>query len=118
MTDHTLDGLVLERLYQTILSRKGGNINESHTAKLFAKGRRKICQKFGEEAVEVVIAALDETNQDVIDESSDVLYHLLVLWAELGIKPEDVWAELQSRVGTSGIEEKNNRPLADKTHGL
>lgn len=110
MTAQIVDGLVLERLYQTILSRKGGNPKESHTAKLLHKGRKKICKKFGEEAVEVVIAALAETKKDVVSESSDVLYHLLVLWAEMGIKPEDVWAELQSRVGTSGIEEKNSRP--------
>lgn len=113
MTEHSLDGLVLERLYETILSRQGGNPRESHTAKLLKKGRKKICKKFGEEAVEVVIAALAETKKDVVSESSDVLYHLLVLWAEMGIKPEDVWAELQSRVGTSGIEEKNSRPVED-----
>lgn len=113
MSEVALNGEILERLYQTILSRKGGNPRESHTAKLFHRGRRKICKKFGEEAVEVVIAALDEGKQEVISESSDVLYHLLVLWAEVGVKPEEVWAELQSRVGTSGIEEKRNRPKED-----
>ena len=113
MSNATPNGQILEQLYQTIESRKGGNPRESHTAKLFAKGRGKICKKFGEEAVEVVIAALDETKKDVISESSDVLYHLLVLWAEMGIKPEEVWDELQSRVGTSGIEEKANRPQED-----
>lgn len=105
--------MILEDLYRTIESRKGGNPRESHTAKLFGKGRRKICKKFGEEAVEVVVAALGETREDVVTESSDTLYHLLVLWAEMDIKPEEVWAELQSRVGTSGIEEKKNRPADD-----
>ena len=109
MENSRVNGLVLEELYQTIVSRSGGNPKESHTAKLFHKGRNKICKKFGEEAVEVVIAALAETPKDVVSESSDVLYHLLVLWAEVGVTPDQVWEELQSRVGTSGIEEKRNR---------
>ncbi len=113
MTTHPSFRHVLDELYQVIESRKGGNPRESHTAKLFKKGRNKICKKFGEEAVEVVIAALAETRKDVISESSDTLYHLLVLWAEMGIKPEEVWTELQSRVGTSGIQEKNSRPTED-----
>lgn len=113
MSQKPLTGEVLEALYATIESRKGGNPKESHTAKLFKKGRNKICKKFGEEAVEVVVAALGEGKADVISESSDVLYHLLVLWSEMGIKPEQVWAELQSRVGTSGIDEKNSRPSDD-----
>lgn len=104
---------VLEDLYQTIKSRKGGDHKKSHTAKLFKKGRTKICKKFGEEAVEVVVAALSQARHDVINESSDALYHLLVLWAEMGIEPDEVWAELQSRVGISGIVEKNSRPKED-----
>ena len=104
---------ILDDLYQTIESRKGGNPKESHTAKLFQKGRNKICKKFGEEAVEVVVAALGESRAEVISESSDTLYHLLILWAEMGIEPQEVWAELQDRVGVSGIEEKQNRPKED-----
>jgi len=104
---------VLETLYRTIKNRKGGDPNKSHTAKLFSKGRPQICKKFGEEAVEVVVAALGETRDDVISESSDALYHLLVLWAEMGIRPEQVWDELEGRVGTSGIDEKKNRTKDD-----
>lgn len=110
MTSTPENAHILAELYDVILSRKGGNPRESHTARLFSKGRNKICKKFGEEAVEVVVAALGETRSDVISESSDTLYHLLILWAEMGIRPEEVWAELESRVGTSGIEEKNSRP--------
>jgi phosphoribosyl-ATP pyrophosphohydrolase len=104
---------ILDQLYETIESRKGGNPKESHTAKLFHKGRNKICKKFGEEAVEVVVAALGESRDNVVSESSDTLYHLLVLWAEMGIKPEEVWQELGGRVGISGVEEKRNRPKDD-----
>ena len=104
---------ILEDLYRTIESRKGGNPETSHTAGLFHKGRNKICKKFGEEAVEVIVAALGESHEDVVNESSDALYHLLVLWAEVGIRPDEVWAELQGRVGISGIDEKNSRPKDD-----
>ncbi|PJI37537.1 phosphoribosyl-ATP diphosphatase [Ferrovibrio sp.] len=101
----------LERLYETIKSRKGGDPAVSHTAKLFAKGRAKIAQKMGEEAVELAIAAVSETREEVISESADLVFHLLVLWAELGVTVEDVRAELRRREGQSGIEEKKARQL-------
>ena len=100
---------VLERLYATIESRRGADPKSSWTAKLFAKGRPKIAQKFGEEAVEVNIAALAEGPDEVAAESADLLYHLLVLWADTGVKPADVWAKQTEREGTSGIEEKAGR---------
>lgn len=101
----------LERLYETIKSRKGGDPAVSHTAKLFAKGRAKIAQKMGEEAVELAIAAVAETRDEVISESADLVFHLLVLWAECGVTIEDVRAELRRREGLSGIEEKKARQL-------
>ena len=100
---------VLDRLFEVIEARKGADADSSYTAKLFAKGRPKIAQKVGEEGVETVIAALAETPADVINESADLLYHLLVLWADCDINPEDVWAELQKREGISGISEKASR---------
>ena len=101
----------LERLYETIRSRKGGDPAVSHTAKLFAKGRAKIAQKMGEEAVELAIAAVSETREAVVSESADLVFHLLVLWAEMGVTIEDVRAELRRREGQSGIEEKKARQL-------
>lgn len=101
---------VLDKLYDVIASRKGADPSESYTAKLFSKGPKKICEKVSEEATETIIAALAEGPEKVTTESADVLYHLLVLWAEMGIKPEEVWAELERREGLSGIEEKNSRP--------
>ena len=65
--------------------------------------------KIGEEATEVIGAALRETPDHLISESADLLYHLLVLWAEQGIHPEDVVEELQSRAGRAGVEEKKSR---------
>ena len=99
---------VLERLFAVIESRKGADASSSYTAKLFDAGMAEISRKVGEEAVETITAALSDP-KNVTAESADRLYHLLVLWAEAGIKPEDVWAELEKREGTSGIDEKNLR---------
>ena len=107
--DDTLGRDVLERLYRVIESRRGANPETSHTAKLFSKGTDKIAQKLGEEAVETVIEAVRGKPKKVIAESADLLYHLLVLWADRGILPAEVWAELVRRDGMSGIAEKNGR---------
>ncbi len=103
------DSHVLDQLYGVIASRKGADPETSYTAKLFAKGPRKIAQKLGEEAVETVIAALAEGPDKVASESADLLYHLLVLWAEAGVAPDQVWAELARRQGISGVDEKKSR---------
>jgi phosphoribosyl-ATP pyrophosphohydrolase len=102
-------GRVLDDLFETLKGRRGTDPEKSYTAKLFARGKGKIAQKLGEEAVETVIAALSETPHRVIGESADLLYHLLVLWAECDIEPYQVWNELENRIGTSGIEEKKSR---------
>ena len=99
----------LDGLYATILARKGGDPEQSHTARLFRKGLPKIAQKLGEEAVETVIAALREDRERLIAESADLLYFLLVLWAERAVRPEEVWAALAAREGRSGLAEKAAR---------
>ena len=100
---------MLDRLYAVIASRKGADAESSYTAKLFARGTPKIAQKLGEEAVETVIAALAQDRAAVTAESADLLYHLMVLWADKGVAPEDVWAELARREGVSGLTEKASR---------
>ncbi len=104
MTQHPLSAL-----FATIESRKNGDPDASYTARLFAKGRNKIAQKIGEEAVELAIAAAAEPDK-IVPESADLLYHLLVLWADAGVSPDAVWKELAARSGISGLEEKANRP--------
>lgn len=101
---------VLERLFTTIKSRYGDSPDASYTAKLFSKGRGEIAKKLGEEATETIIASLDESEEKVVSESADLLYHLLVLWADTGVEPQHVWAELERREGVSGIDEKKSRP--------
>jgi len=102
-------GPTVDRLWQVILSRRGADPKTSYTARLFARGRIKIAQKLGEEAVEVVIEGVGDNRSALVGESADLLYHLLVLWAAAGISPADVAAELARREGTSGIEEKRSR---------
>lgn len=100
---------ILTDLYKKIYDRKGTDPKTSYTAKLFDRGPNKIAQKVGEEAVEVVIAALVEKKGDLAEESADLLYHLLVLWAQTDLDPTDVWAALARRQGTSGLDEKAGR---------
>ncbi len=107
MTDKDLGPL--DCLFETIRSRRGGNADSSYTARLLADGADAIAAKVTEEAAETVAAALAETPARVAAESADLLYHLLVLWEAVGVKPGDVWAELARRQGTSGLAEKRNR---------
>lgn len=104
------DETVLDRLYQVVLSRKGTDPSLSHSARLLSRGTYKVAQKFGEEAVECLIEAVAGRKDLLVGESADVLYHLIVLWVDAGVAPEDVWAELRRREGTSGIAEKASRP--------
>lgn len=99
----------VQKLFDTVQDRRDADPSSSWTAKLFNEGHKKIAQKVGEEAVEVAIEGSVRNSSGVIKESADLLYHLTVLWAELDIKPDDVWTELAQREGTSGIEEKASR---------
>jgi phosphoribosyl-ATP pyrophosphohydrolase len=105
------DAMVLEQLWQTVEQRRvAGDIVSSHSARLMARGTAKVAQKFGEEAVECVIEATIGNRAATVLESADVLYHLMVIWVDAGIRPEEVWAELARRQGISGIAEKAARP--------
>ncbi|MBM3559402.1 MAG: phosphoribosyl-ATP diphosphatase [Alphaproteobacteria bacterium] len=103
------DAQVIDRLHATVLSRRGADPESSYTAKLFAQGRAKIAAKLGEEAAETVIAGASETPERLASESADLLYHLVVLWAERGVAPAAVWTELARREGVSGLDEKAAR---------
>lgn len=104
---------VLDRLHRAIESRRGASPEHSHTARLLARGTKRIAQKVGEEAVETVIEAVRGRRDKLIGESADLIYHLMVLWADARIAPAEVWAELARREGTSGIEEKAARDAED-----
>ena len=106
MNENNINSEVLERVFKIIKSRHNESSDTSYTAQLFSKGRGKIACKLVEEATETIVAALNEGEERVISESSDLLFHLLVLWADLGIEPNHVWRELGRREGISGIDEK------------
>lgn len=100
---------ILQNLAATIEDRKTADPESSWTAKLLSKGPEKAAEKFGEEAVEAIIAAVKNDRENLTYEAADVLYHLLVMLAARDIPLDDVLAELERREGTSGITEKASR---------
>lgn len=96
----------LERLYRSVLALQKGDPSLSRTARLMRAGRAKVAKKLAEEAAEVVIDAMQGNREAVVRESADLLYHLVVLWAEAGIRPAEVWAEMDRREKLLGLAEK------------
>ena len=96
----------LERLYLAVLAAKDLDPATSRTARLFQHGSSKMAKKLTEEAIEVVIDAVTGDAQAVVRESADLLYNLTVLWASAGVRPEDVWREMERRELLLGIAEK------------
>jgi phosphoribosyl-ATP pyrophosphohydrolase len=96
----------LERLYLAVLAAKDLDPATSRTARLFQRGPSKMAKKLAEEAIEVVIDAVNGDAQAVVRESADLLYNLTVLWASAGVRPDDVWGEMERRELMLGIAEK------------
>ena len=96
----------LGRLYHQVIEAKSADPNLSRTAKLMRSGRAKMAKKLAEEAIEVVIDAMNGDREAVVRESSDLLYNLVVLWAEAGVRPQDVFAEMARRERLFGLAEK------------
>jgi phosphoribosyl-ATP pyrophosphohydrolase len=96
----------LERLYQAVLAARDLDPATSRTARLFQRGPSKMAKKLAEEAIEVVIDAVNGKADAVVRESADLLYNLTVLWASAGVTPEDVWREMERREDMLGIAEK------------
>jgi phosphoribosyl-ATP pyrophosphohydrolase len=96
----------LERLYLAVLAAKDLDPADSRTARLFQRGPAKMAKKLAEEAIEVVIDAVHGNTEAVTRESADLLYNLTVLWASAGVRPADVWAEMERREHLLGIAEK------------
>ena len=100
---------ILARLDAVIASRRGADPASSYTARLLAGGPTLAAKKFGEEAVEAVLAAAQGDPDALAAESADVIYHWLVLLAASGVSLDDVAAKLEAREGTSGLDEKAAR---------
>jgi phosphoribosyl-ATP pyrophosphohydrolase len=96
----------IERLYQAVIAARDLDPAISRTARLFQRGPAKMAKKLAEEAIEVVIDAVNGNSGAVVRESADLLYNLTVLWASAGVRPQDVWLEMLRREHLLGIAEK------------
>jgi phosphoribosyl-ATP pyrophosphohydrolase len=96
----------LQRLYVAVIAAMDLDPAISRTARLFRRGPAKMAKKLAEEAIEVVIDAVNRNPEAVVRESADLLYNLTVLWASAGVRPEDVWREMERREDLLGIAEK------------
>jgi len=103
----------LERLYTQVIAAKTADPAVSRTAKLLRAGRSKMAKKLAEEAIEVVIDAMNGEREPVIRESADLLYNLVVLWAAAGVRPNDVWDEMSRRERLFGLAEKVPKKLVE-----
>ncbi|WP_174300065.1 phosphoribosyl-ATP diphosphatase [Caulobacter sp. S45] len=107
----------LQRLDDTIKARQGADPASSYTAHLLAGGVARAAKKFGEEAVETVVAAMQDDPDALAEESADLLYHWLVLLTASGVTLDTIAARLEAREGRSGIEEKASRARAPDSTG-
>src|SRR5215469_1870855 len=96
----------IERLYQAVLAARHLDPAASRTARLFNRGPAKMAKKVAEEAIEVAIDSINGNSEAVIRESADLLYNLAVLWAAAGVRPADIWREMERREHLLGIAEK------------
>ena len=96
----------IDRLHDAVIQARDADLGTSRTARLLRAGRSKVAKKLGEEAVEVVIDAVNGSRDNLVRESADLLYNLVVLWVAYGIDPKDVWKEMDRRERLFGIAEK------------
>ena len=108
----------LERLYLAVIAAKDLDPAISRTARLFQRGPAKMAKKLAEEAIEVVIDAVNGNADAVVRESADLLYNLTVLWASAGVRPDDVWREMERREHLLGIAEKLPKSARQNAQGL
>ena len=103
------DKNILDAVYHVVQERKNNPSEESYVASLFAKGLDKILGKIGEEATEVAVAGKGGKLDEVVSEVADLWFHTLVLLGYYDLPPEKIYAELERRFGTSGLQEKAGR---------
>ena len=99
---------IISELFTTLTERKNSSVQKSYTSYL-NKNPELLAKKIVEESSELIIDFVKRNKEGVIKESSDLLYHLLVIWISIGIEPEEIWNELSSRKSISGLQEKKNR---------
>ena len=109
MSDSNPGNDLLSQLYEIVLQRKQAGADSSYVASLYAKGLDKVLGKIGEEATEVAIAGKGGIEQEIVSEVADLWFHTIVLLGYYDLPPERIYAELQKRFGTSGLDEKASR---------
>lgn len=100
---------ILDQVFEVLKARKAAQADESYVASLYQKGTAHICNKVREEAEEAIVEALAGDKDRLSEESADLLFHLMVLWADQGLTPDDIYTILERRFGISGHEEKASR---------
>ena len=98
----------LEKLFYDLLKKKNIDKEISYTSALLTN-KNVLAKKIGEETIEVILEYLDNNKDKIIQESADLLYHLIVMWISSNVNPSEVWQELQKRKSISGFEEKKSR---------
>jgi phosphoribosyl-ATP pyrophosphohydrolase len=106
----------IARLFQAVVACRHDDPSTSRTARLLRSGRSKMAKKLAEEAVEVVIDAMHGDRDAVVKESADLIYNLVVLWVSTGIRPEEVWKEMDRRERLLGIAEKVPKKLPEQDY--
>lgn len=104
-----MNGEVLQRLSETLLSRRSADPETSYTAQLLSKGPDAILKKIGEETAELIMAGKEGNRLHVVWEVTDVWFHTMVLLAHFGLSVDDIYQELRRREGISGVDEKKAR---------
>jgi phosphoribosyl-ATP pyrophosphohydrolase len=94
---------VLVRLFETIEKRSNDDPSQSYTAQLLSEGKEKCIAKLKEESLETVEAAEKDEISQIIYESADLIYHLLVLWKKFDLTPDQIYTELENREGKTGL---------------
>jgi phosphoribosyl-ATP pyrophosphohydrolase len=102
------------RLFEQVVAAKDADPAVSRTAKLLRAGRSKMAKKLAEEAIEVVIDAMNGDREAVVRESADLLYNLVVVWSEAGVRPQEVWDEMSRRERLFGLAEKVPKKVQGK----
>lgn len=117
MIDKIHENFTLSDLAKIVRTRSNSNDSNSYTRQLLSKGRIECGKKFGEEAIEVVIAATNGSKGEIVSETADLLYHLLVLLEVSQVELEEIMQELANRTGQSGLEEKKLRNKVSNEQG-
>jgi len=107
--------MIIDKLYEVIIKRiEESNSEHSYVAKLHSLGEERILKKISEECFELIMAGKDNNKEAIIYETADLVFHILILLAEKGILPKDIFEELERRFGVSGLDEKKQRKGENK----